>query len=301
MLRLATSAGKTLVALQEQMLRIRILEDRLQRLCDKGVLAADLHMSTGQEAVAVGVCSVLGENDLVVCHHRMISWAVSLGIPLRALVAEFFGKAEGICGGRSGEMHMQAMQYRLAHTFQLVGTVVPVAAGVAWGLKNYEKNGGIAVAVFGDAATANAQWQEGVNLAAVQQVPLLLVCENNHIAGNVRQNIYLPTSSVMERADGYGINAAQVDGNDVEMVMEVAGRAIAYVRQEQRPFLLDCDTTRLGRHKQGMGDLRSKEEMAALALRDPLRNAIFTLGVRESLQAEIEGILTVLEVNNGSA
>lgn len=282
---------KTRFLVEHQMMLIRTLEDKLQILCDTGVLPVDLHFGRGQEAIATGVCASLKEQDILLCHHRMIPWAVSRGVPLRTLVAELFGKANGICGGRSGEMHMAAMQYGLAHTFQLVGTVVPVAAGVAWALKNYRRNDGIAVAVFGDAATANGQFHEGLNIAAVQQLPLLLVCENNHLAGNVRPEHYLPVEHVAQRASGYGIESDYVDGNDLDSVLDAAESAIAYVRSKQRPFLLECDTTRLGRHKQGQGDIRSQQEKDLLALRDPLMRIEFPEGLRESLQAEIDAII----------
>ena len=277
------------------MLLIRVLETKLQVLCNTGQLAADLHMTRGQEAIAVGVCAALSERDLVICHHRMIGWALARGVPLNLLVAELLGKASGICGGLAGEMHMQAMEYGLAHSFQLVGTVVPVAAGVAWALKNYKRNGGIAVSVFGDAATANGQFHEGLNIAATQGLPLLLICENNHLAGNVRSEFYMPVPWVGERAKGYGIESASIDGNNVKAVLQIAQDAVNYVRRESRPFLLECDTTRLGKHKQGMGDMRSKEEMELLALRDPLRDAVFAPGYRESLEAEIDQLIEEIQ------
>lgn len=250
----ATSLSiKTVFRLQHEMLLIRAVETALQGLCDSGQLAADLHMTKGQEAISVGVCNALEARDMLLCHHRMIGWAIARGVPLELLIAELLGKASGINRGLAGEMHMQAPQYGLAHTFQLVGTVVPVAAGVAWAQKNIKKNGGIAVAVFGDAATANGQWHEGVNIAAVQDLPLLLVCENNHLAGNVGPEYYIPPSLGMvgARAGGYGIEWGCVDGTDVEAVAEAARDAIGYIRANSRPFLLECDTIRLGRHKQG--------------------------------------------------
>ena len=250
------------------------VESGLKRLCDSGELGADLHFTTGGEAVSVGVCNALEERDMLLCHHRMIGWAVAKGLPLGPLIAELLGKASGISHGLAGEMHMQAPQYGLVHTFQLVGTVIPVAAGVAWALKHIKKNGGIAVAVFGDAATANGQFHEGVNIAATQGLPLLLVCENNHLAGNIRPEYYMPVEHVSQRAAGYGMECGRVDGTDVEAVLEAAKDAISYVRSFSRPFLLECDTIRLGRHKQGQGDMRSKEEKAGLALRDPLRDIL---------------------------
>ena len=251
-------------SLSDQMLQIRTLETRLQAMCDSGELAVDLHFVKGQEGCSVGVCSALQPQDMVLCHHRMIGWALARGVPLDMLVKE-------LLGGAMGEMHFRAPEYGFAHSFQLVGTVVPVAAGVAWALKQ-KGEGGIAVAVFGEAATANGQFHEGLNIAAVQGLPLLLVCENNHRAGNVMEEQYLPVPWVVDRARGYGIESFNVDGNDLDAVIDAAAFATKYVRYDSRPFLLELDTTRLGKHKQGMGDLRSKDEMAALRLRDPLRH-----------------------------
>jgi len=138
------------------------------------------------------------------------------------------------------------------------------------------------VVVFhGDAATSNGQWHEGVNLAAVQRVPLLLICENNGLAGNVRPEHYLPSilGRVIDRADGYDIRAWEVDGNLVNDVTQLASYAINYVRRECRPYLLECMTTRLSKHKQGQGDIRSKEELAELALRDPILQEARRLGL----------------------
>ncbi len=279
-------------------MQIRVLETVLQRLCDSGRLGADLHFTTGQEAISVGVCNALEARDLLVCHHRMIGWAVSRGVPMELLVAELLGKASGVNHGLAGEMHMQAMDYGLAHTFQIVGTAIPVAAGLAWALKHYRKNGGIAVAVFGDAATANGQFHEGLNIAATMGLPLLLVCENNHLAGNIRPEYYMPVDSVCQRASGYGIatptpslypprSHAAVDGTDVEAVWKAAKEAVKYVREQSKPFLLECDTIRLGKHKQGQGDMRTKEEKAALALRDPLRG----IAIPPQLQGEVEELV----------
>lgn len=253
------------------MLLIRAVEDKLQSLCLEG-LAGDLHFSRGQEAISVGVCAALRDTDYVVTHHRSIAHAIAKGVPLELLLAEVLGKPTGMNGGMAGEMHMSYPPKRFMFSWQLVGTCIPVAAGIAWAVKNYLKTDDIVVVFHGDAATANGQWHEGVNLAAVQNLPLLLVCENNHLAGNVRPEHYQATQGVLERMRGYQLVGVLVDGNNVEKVHQMAQRAVEWVRSEQRPFMLECNTTRLGRHKQGQGDLRSKEEMAELALRDPLKD-----------------------------
>ena len=275
----------------EQMLLIRAVETRLQEMCNSGELGADLHMNTGQEAIAVGVCSALRETDYVVSHHRTIAHAIAKGVPLDGLVAELLGKPSGICGGLAGEMHLSWMPSRFAFSWQLVGTCVPVAAGIAWAVKNYLKTDDVVVVFHGDAATANGQWHEGANLAAVQRLPLLLVCENNALAGNVTPEHYSPFAPYMQsaRAAGYAIHPDRVDGNDVKAVFQAASRAVEYVRTNQRPAFLECHTTRLGRHKQGQGDLRSKEEIGELAKRDPLRDV--RPEERESIEAQVKAII----------
>lgn len=193
---------------------------------------------------------------------------------MEAMLAEVLGKSTGMNGGFAGEMHMSYPEKRFMFSWQLVGTCVPVAAGIAWAAKNYLKSDDIVVVFHGDAATANGQWHEGVNLAAVQHLPLLLVCENNYLAGNVRPEHYLPEhgSCLAHRAVGFDLFFEEVDGNDVQAVQSIAGEAASYVRRRSKPFFLVCNTTRLGRHKQGQGYLRSKAELATLALRDPLRD-----------------------------
>ena len=274
--------------LQEQMLLIRTVEDRLQELCNEG-LAGDLHFSRGQEAIAVGVCAAMRPTDYLVTHHRTIAHAIAKGVPLEPLLAEILGKSNGLNGGMAGEMHLSHPASRFMFAWQLVGTCVPVAAGLAWAVKNHLKTDDVAVCFHGDAATANGQWHEGVNLAAVQHLPLLLVCENNHLAGNVRPEHYQPVDFVWQRMKGYGVRSIQVDGNDVEEVRRAAENAIPWIRRQGRPFMLECDTTRLGRHKQGQGDLRSKEEIARLSKRDPLRDV--TLEERKVVEARVTEII----------
>ena len=274
--------GKRLTVLQKQMFRIRLLENRLQKLCDAG-LGADLHFSKGQEAICVGVCAALRDTDYVATHHRSIAHASAKGVPLEELLQE-------VLYGKAGEMHMGFPSERFMFCWQLVGTCVPVAAGLAWAVKHHLKTDDIVVVFHGDAASANGQWHEGMNLAAVQKVPLLVVCENNHLAGNVRAEHYQPVRRVrcvLDRASAYGIPGKVVNGNDVEGVLQAAKYGADYVRFHGEPYFLECNTTRLGRHKQGQGDLRTREEMEQLAELDPLRG----LEAPPSLAAEIEAVI----------
>ncbi|MCB7129289.1 MAG: hypothetical protein J3T61_07115, partial [Candidatus Brocadiales bacterium] len=174
----------------------------------------------------------------------------------------------------------------------LVGTCIPVAAGLAWAVKNYKKTDDIVTVFHGDAATANGQWHEGLNIAAVNKVPLLLVCEDNQLAGNVTPEHYSPVPAIRHRARGYGVVSDTVDGNDVNAVTEAARRAVGYVREHSEPFMLVCETTRLGKHKQGQGDLRSPEEIAELSKRDPLRDITQdVVAIEQMIEQVVDSVL----------
>lgn len=272
--------------LYKQMVLVRVLEQALEDLSNTGEVS-DLHLNRGQEAIAAGVMAALRPTDYIVVHHRTIAHAVAKGIPLYPLVAELLGKADGICGGMSGEMHLSYPPVRFMFSFQLVATAIPIAAGVAWASKYVKKSDDIAVAFHGDAATGNGQWHEGLNIAAVNRVPLLLICENNHLAGNVKSKFYQPVSSVVQRCIGYGINTAYVDGTHIEKVVRATREAADYVRRESRPFLLECDVERLCWHKLGQRDSRTPEQLAKCAERDPLIYAAKLLGLSPAEQAKI--------------
>lgn len=262
----------TLVDLYYAMLTARILEDKLQKLCDDG-LAGDLHFNKGQEAISIGVCHSLHSSDHIVTHHRTIAHQIARGAELYPLVAELLGKKTGVCGGRAGEMHMSNERIRHDFSFQLVGTCIPVAAGLAWALRHHHGRDEIVTVFFGDASTSNGQFHEGLNIASIQKVPLLLICENNELAGNILPKHYMPRDiSIKDRAAAFGIPTRTIDGNDVVEVAQAAREEAGIVRLIGRPRLIECRTTRLCWHKQGQRDVRSPEVLAKLAERDPLLN-----------------------------
>lgn len=276
-----------LMTLYKRMVTIRLLENKLQEYCLKGE-AGDLHFSKGQEAISVGVCAALRPTDCIVTHHRTIAHEIAKGAPLHPLIAEVLGKATGINKGLAGEMHINNPTIRHMFSFQLVGTCVPVAVGLAYALRYYKKTDDVVAVFFGDAATSNGQFHEAMNIAKIRNVPLLLVCENNGLAGNVRNEYYLPTDTVAERMDGYGIEAETIDGNNIGLVQTRTKEVVElYVRTESKPYLLEMDTTRLSCHKQGQGDVRSKEEIEMLGRRDPLLVAERRMGVTKETKEKI--------------
>jgi acetoin:2,6-dichlorophenolindophenol oxidoreductase subunit alpha len=256
-------------SLYRQMLRIRLVESKLLAMCGKGE-AGDLHFSKGQEGIHCGVAAALRKTDYVCSHHRTISPLLARGADLRGLIAELLGRKTGLNAGRAGEMHISDPSVRHAFSFQLVGTAIPVATGLAWGLRKFHKTDDIVVVFVGDAASSNGAFHEGLTIAAIQKVPLLVVVENNGRAGNVTAEHYLPTIDVASRMSAYGIDFLSGDGNRVEDVRLATEHAIEIVRYSCRPFLLECHTQRLCPHKIGQGDVRTKEELEKLAERDPL-------------------------------
>ena len=267
------------------MLTIRLVEDELQRLCLTGE-ASDLHFSKGQEAISVGVCSKLRPTDYIVTHHRTISPAIARGFPMNPFMAEILGKATGINKGLAGEMHIRNPGLRFMFSFQLVGTCASVAAGLAWAVKYYKKEDNIVAVFLGDAATSNAQFHEGMNLAAVRKVPLFVVVEDNHLAGNIRPEFYLP-APIEKRFEAFGIRVSKADGNKVDEVMDAARTCIELVRANSSPAALILDTTRLSWHKQGQRDIRSQAEVDELAKRDPLLYEERRVGIDEALKSTL--------------
>lgn len=280
----AAGSAPDLQRLFEQMLLVRVLEEKLEKLSNTGEVS-DLHLNRGQEAIALGTCAAIRPTDYIVVHHRTIAHAVAKGIPLYPLVAEILGKADGVCGGMSGEMHLSYPPARFMFSFQLVGTCVSVAAGVAWASKYVKKTDDIVVVFHGDAATSNAQWHEGLSLAKIQKVPLLLVCENNHLAGNIRPDRYMPVSSVVERCKGYGVPARLVNGAHVDAVFGAVSEAAEIVRRTSSPYLVECDVERFSWHKLGQRDARTPEEMAVVYRRDPVPYLAGLLGLSDADQA----------------
>lgn len=274
--------------LYKRMMTIRILEDELQKLCFTGE-AGDLHFSKGQEAISVGACASLNPTDYIVTHHRTIAHEIAKGASLGPLVAEILGRNTGVNNGMAGEMHIRNPSIRHMFSFQLVGTCISVAAGVAWAVKNFLKEPNVVGCFFGDAATSNAQFHEGVNIASVRKLPLLLICENNGLAGNIRPEYYLPTKTITERAAAYGIGARKIDGNDVLEVVKTVKEVAETVREQSKPYLIEMVTTRLCWHKQGQRDVRSKEEIDELAKRDPLLLEERRLNIATELKERLAG------------
>jgi pyruvate dehydrogenase E1 component alpha subunit len=275
--------------LYQRMVLIRVLETGLLNIAKNEGTISDLHLSRGQEAISVGICSSLRPDDYMVTHHRTIAHSIAKGMAVQPLISEIAWHATGICGGRSNEMHIRDPSIGYVFSFQLVGTGMPVAAGVAWASRYVLKEDKIVVLFIGDGALANAQTLEGLNVAAIRQVPILIIVEDNHRAGNITPDYYFPKNAdITTRLKGFGIASLKTDGNKIDEVVDAANKAVELVRKTSFPFALVCDTTRLCVHKIGMGDTRTPEQLAEEAKRDPLKYAERLLGLSESQILEIQ-------------
>src|SRR5579863_10372188 len=208
--------------LYRRMLTIRRFEERVYLLYLQGEIPGTLHQSQGQEAVAVGVCDVLRPTDWITSTHRPHGHALAKGVDLNAAMAELYGKATGCCGGKGGSMHLGDPSVGMLPAIAIVGggNTVVTGLGLAMKLRRTEQ---VAACFFGEGASNEGAFHEGLNFAAVQHLPIVYVCENNIYGASTPYHAVSPVPSVADRACAYGITARAVDGMDVLAVHRAAG------------------------------------------------------------------------------
>jgi 2-oxoisovalerate dehydrogenase E1 component len=262
---------ETLLDLYRRMQTIRQCEEELARCHQRGLIHGACHTYVGQEAIAAGICAHLRSDDVLFSTHRGHGHALAKGLAPRELAAELFGRATGCSRGRGGSMHLFAPEIGLMGTSGIVGPSILQAAGGGYGFKVL-KTDRVAVAFFGDGAVNNGAFHEGLNMAAIWNLPVLFVCENNQYATEVPFSYSSGNPSVAGRAASYGIPGAEVDGNDVLAVFETAREAVARARSGSGPTLIECKTYRTRPHAEGMGDFgyRTRDEVDGWKARCPI-------------------------------
>ena len=238
-----------------------------------GELAGFLHTCIGQEAVAVGVCSALGDGDVMGSTHRAHGHVIANGTPPNEVMAELYGKVEGCSHGYGGSMHLYDVKRGTMGANAVVGGGLPAAVGAALAFK-LRKEPRVSLAFFGDGATNIGTFHESMNLAQLWQLPVVFVCENNRWSESTPQSQHQPIRDLTERAAAYGMHALHVDGQDVEDVHLAAIDALEFARSGQGPVFLLCETERLDGHYIGDAQVyRDKDELRRLrATRDPMQN-----------------------------
>jgi len=270
------------------MWRIRAFEERVGQLTRANEVHGLVHLSTGQEAVAVGVCSQLRNDDVVYSGHRAHGHALAKGAPMRAVMAELMGRDTGLCRGLGGSMHLVDSEHGFLGATGVVGGNVPLALGSALAAR-LSVSDAVAVVFFGDGAVQGGIFVESVNIAALWRLPAILVCENNGFAEFTPRSAHTVVERVSDVVAPYGFPRETVDGNDLHAVHEAFGRFLARARGGEGPFLLECLTHRLGGHYEGdaqhyreqIGD----DEWRAI---DPILRLGGGEGLEEEARAEVE-------------
>lgn len=253
-----------------RMLAIRRFEERAARLFQDNSIPGDLHLSDGQEGIAVGVCHHLAKGDLVTGSHRSHGIALARGLPLEPVLAELMGRAGGVCRGYGGSMHLTSLEDGFLGAFPVVGAGTPIAVGAALSAAHL-RPGAVAVSFFGDGAFNQGSVLESLNLAAVWRLPVLFVLENNRWAETTSTRRSFAIEPLSVRGAGFGMPSATVDGQSVDEVMAAAGEAIARARQGAGPSLIECVTDRFRGHYEGdQGGYRTPAEVEIARQRDPL-------------------------------
>jgi TPP-dependent pyruvate/acetoin dehydrogenase alpha subunit len=259
------------LALYRTMVECRLLETRAQELFFEGLVRGTTHLGIGQEAVAAGFARAMRDDDYTFCTYRGHNHTLARGVPMAPILAELFGRATGLLGGKGGSMHLTSVEHGVMGSYAIVGAHLPIALGAAWSAQ-YRKSGQVAVCFFGDGTTNIGAFHEALNMAAVWKAPVVFVCENNQYME------YTPIGAVTavarpaaDRASAYGLEPIVVDGNDVEAVHEVAARAFARARAGEGPSLIEALTYRHGGHSRAdPGKYRPANEVAAWMARDPI-------------------------------
>jgi pyruvate dehydrogenase E1 component alpha subunit len=258
------------LSLYRTMLTIRRFEERCNYLFMQGKIPSTLHLYIGQEAVAAGVCAHLSHADYATSTHRPHGHAIAKGVSLRSIMAELYAKRTGCCKGKGGSMHVGDMTVGMIPAIAIVGGNIPLTTGLALACKR-RGEGRVAVSFMGDGATNEGAFHEGLNMAAIWDLPALFVVENNLYAASTPVGVTFKIQDIADRAASYGMPGEIVDGMDVLAVYESAGRAIARARAGGGPTLLECKTYRqCGHSRSDPRTYRAKAEEAEWAERDAI-------------------------------
>jgi 2-oxoisovalerate dehydrogenase E1 component len=280
------TTSATYAQIYAQMLEIRTVEERVLELRRLDQIAGSVHTCVGQEVVPAAVASLLDDRDRISSTYRGHGWAIASGIPTEAVIAEIMGKATGINGGRGGSAYMNSYEHGFIGENSIVGAGTPIAVGVAMGLVA-AGTGGVSVVSIGDGATNQGAVHEAIVFAIARRLPVIFVCENNTWSEMTPISETVPNTSLAERAQGYGMAADSVQGNDIDAVLAVSAAAIARARAGEGPTFLEIHVPRLlGHYNADIEHYRTEEDRAAHRARDPLAALASHMRRRDLITAE---------------
>jgi pyruvate dehydrogenase E1 component alpha subunit len=277
------TAPKELTELLRRMWLIRAFEEKVSELYAAREIVGLLHLGIGQEAVAVGTCSVLGSDDYVFGGHRSHGHAIAKGADINRLMAEIAGRATGYCGGKGGSMHIVAVDAGFVTATGVVGGTIPLALGAAFAARE-RKQKQVAAVFFGDGAGQVGPFHESLNIASLWRLPVIFVCENNGYAEFTPLSAHTNIERLAQHARTYGIPATTVDGNDIAAVRQAMTKAVARCRSGRGPVFVECLTQRLRGHYEGdPAKYRELSQLAAWKKKDPIARFARLLKTREVL------------------
>jgi pyruvate dehydrogenase E1 component alpha subunit len=296
-----------LLAMYKTMLKIRLFETRVGELFAAGKLPGFIHLYIGEEAVATGVCAHLGKGDYITSTHRGHGHLIAKGGDLKLMMAELYGKKTGYCKGKGGSMHIADVDLGILGANGIVGGGPPIASGAALALQ-YQGTKGVVACFFGDGASNQGTFHEGLNMASIWKLPVVFVCENNYYGISLSQARHQTVADIADRAKAYDMPGVVVDGNDVMAVYETMTEAVKRAREGKGPSLIECKTYRHRGHFEGDPMVyRPKEEFELWLKKDPIPRFEATLRemklltdaqraeFRKSLVAEVETAIKFAE------
>ena len=267
---MAKKISLDVIDLLRRMWLIRAFEEKVSALYAERQIVGLLHLGIGQEAVAVGACSWLRNDDHVFGGHRSHGHAIAKGADINRLMAEIAGRATGYCGGKGGSMHIVAKEAGFITATGVVGGTIPLALGAAFAAKE-KKKGQVAVVFFGDGAGQAGPFHESLNIASLWQLPVIFICENNGYAEFTPLSTHTKVERLAQHAKTYAIPASTVDGNDLFAVREAMRRAVEKCRAGKGPVFVECLTHRLRGHYEGdPAKYRELSQLAEWKRQDPI-------------------------------
>jgi pyruvate dehydrogenase E1 component alpha subunit len=268
------------------MWRIRRFEEAVDELFARGLMHGTMHLSIGQEASATGTCAALRPTDRITSTHRGHGHCIAKGADLTRMMAELLAKETGYCRGRGGSMHIADTATGNLGANGIVAGGIPIAAGAALAAR-MRGTDEVVVSFFGDGAVNEGAFHEAANLAAIWDLPLILLCENNRYGMSFSTERAFAIEHLADRAAGYGIPGVTVDGNDVEAVHEAVAAAVARARAGAGPTFVECETYRWKGHSKSDKNLyRTRDEIAEWQARDPIARFEATVTGRGVLHAD---------------
>ena len=268
-------ADKDLLMLMlRRMLLIRRFDETAKELVQSAELVGAAHVYIGEEAVAVGACTALRDDDYITGNHRSHGHPIAKGGDVRGAMAELLGKSTGFCKGKGGSMHLADFSIGILGESGIVASALPVAVGAALGSK-MKKNDRVVVAFFGDGASNQGACHEAMNLAAIWKLPVIFLCENNQYAVTTSYKDVVAVENISDRAAAYNMPGVLVDGQDAVAMHEATKEAVARGRAGQGPTLIEGLTYRFGDHSEGLSRIvrepfRTDEEVEYWLKRDPI-------------------------------